>query len=383
MSSYRKAGRPGPRQSGPFTTRPGAVPEFLLDRDELLDDIVATLDFPLGGPLSNVLLTGPRGMGKTVMLNQAATLAGERDWLVVRSYLSDTGLIRHVTNRLYALAASHARVSDVSLSAFGFGVTVGTSRPGEHEENLCDLAGRLLEATHAPGIIFTIDEVHATSGDAQAQLRTYGNEVQLMQGMNLPVISIMAGLPGGIAALLRDRSPDGGRTAATFLRRSAKRSLGPISSLDVWNAYSEAAAQSGRRISPTALDMLTAAADGYPYLFQLVGQRVWQEHEPDISDDAAGRGIASALDTYGRQVLDTALADLSPLEHEFITVMATCDDPVSMRDVSRRLGISPQQASNYKSRLIASELIRGGQGTASFTMPYMREHLRTAADQTG
>jgi len=360
----------------PFSARSGSLPDFLLGRDDAISAIQANLDNPLHDENGNLLFVGLRGIGKTVMLTEAGRMAKAQGWLVVDSYLTEEGLLRRINQGLNAhLGAPHKTRSTFGLSL----ASIKVDRSIESEEptlNLVDRLEQALERTKAPGILITVDEVHATAGNAQSELREYGNEIQLAHRKALPVMSIMAGLPGGINALLKDEDSNKKRTGATFLRRAAKETLGPISDDEIWNAYAQAAAMSGKLVTAELLDMLTDAAKGYPYLFQLVGQRVWSSTDTTITETAVLSGVRSALRRLGSAVLDTSLNDLSPLDKSFLLAMAQDDSISRMQDIAERMMISPSQASNYKNRLISAEMIVGDHGYADFAVPYMREYLR-------
>jgi len=360
----------------PFSTRPGVVPDYLLGRESALAAVRKNLDNPLMDENGNLLFIGLRGIGKTVMLTEAGRLAKERGWLVINSYLTEGGLLR----RLHQGINAHEGLKSKTHKSMGVtipGINLSATRDTEIPElNLTDRLRNLLQSTHAPGILLTVDEVHATAGRAQEELREYGNEIQLAHREGLPVMSITAGLPGGINALLKDTNEFNKRTGATFLRRAAKEYLDAIDDEEIWNAYSQASAMTGKLVSADILDLLTEAAKGYPYLFQLIGQRVWHSNSPVIDRRIAEVGIDSAIRRLGSAVLDTSLADLSALDKSFLLAMSQDDGPSKMQDIATRMKVSPSQASNYKNRLIEAEMVVGDRGYASFTIPYMREHLR-------
>ena len=57
--------------------------------------------------------------------------------------------------------------------------------------------------------------------------------------------------------------------------------------------------------------------------------------------------------------------------------MAKDDGPSRMKDIQQRLAIDVNFASQYRLRLIASELIEStGHGYVDFALPYLRDYLR-------
>jgi len=351
------------------------VPDYLLGRDSAINAIRTGLENPAADEAGNLLFVGLRGIGKTVMLTEAGRLAREQGWLVVDSYLTESGLLERIHRRLNTIAAPDKSHRNLEISILGVRANIGSDKETP-DLNIVDRLEAVLERTGIPGVLITVDEVHSTASNAQAELREYGNEIQLAHRRKLPIMSAMAGLPGGIRALLKDEDANRKRTGATFLRRAAKEELGAISDEDIWNAYSEAATISGKLISADVLDILTDAAKGYPYLFQLIGQRVWRESGKVVTNDAAQIGIRSAIRRLRSALLDTAFADLSDIDKSFLLAMTQDNSASRTGDIAKRLNISIQQASNYKKRLAEAEIITDGHGYTDFTMPYMREHLR-------
>jgi len=360
----------------PYSLRSGKSPHYLLGRSQAIATIKSNLADPVGDEHGNLLFTGIRGIGKTVMLTEASKLAAQVGWLVLDSYLTDEGLMTRLHRGLNRFAGGK-KTKRTGGGFTAFAANANTSVETESPDlNFSDRVQAILEEKHAPGILITVDEVHSTAGRAQAELREYGNEIQLLHRRNLPVMSIMAGLPGGIDALLKDEDEQRNRTGATFLRRAVRYPLSSIDLDEIWAAYSDAAKKSGKLVGPKVLDMMAEATQGYPYLFQLIGQRVWLSSSTIIDEEMATAGIESAIRRLGSAVLDPSLEDLSDLDRSFLLAMAKDDKRSKMQDIATRMHISSQQATNYKRRLVKAEMVVDDYGYANFTMPYMRERLR-------
>ena len=70
---------------------------MLVGRDDTLEMFGEGMDDGPGSPYRALLLTGPRGSGKTVMLNAVEDLARERGWVVV-SETSRPGMVDQLTS---------------------------------------------------------------------------------------------------------------------------------------------------------------------------------------------------------------------------------------------------------------------------------------------
>lgn len=364
----------------PFSPRAGTPPPYLIGRQTELEQIGDGLDNPILGPEGNILVVGLRGVGKTVLLNTGAQMARERNWLVVPAYLSDSGLLERVHKKLDTLILAHSksvRPKKMSLGAFGISGELEFHAKANPNATLDDKFAAVLAASHAPGILITVDEAHATSGDAQQQLRELGAEIQLAHGQSLPVIAITAGLPGGIKALLADRDTNNNRTAATFLRRSTHVPVGFVDTAEVLIGFENAIIDTGRSIDDAALDLMSTAVHGYPYLFQLIGHNVFKRQANHISIQDVRQGVNSARRNLGSFVLDVALNDLSSQDKTFLAALASLDGPAQMRDIRELMGVSRQHANAYRERLLDAEMIRQtDRGKVDFTLPYMRDRLR-------
>jgi hypothetical protein len=364
--------------ANPFSPRSGTTPPYLIDRADELDSIERGLVSPYHDPSGNILVTGLRGTGKTVLLNKARDLASEQNWAIVDTYLSND-LLERVNIQLDRLLLPINTKSGRVLT----GVQVASVGGIDSEMVKRTIDAKIEAVTHSSsvgGLLITIDEVHATSEGAQSQLGKLGNEIQLAQRRNVPVMAVMAGLPGGIAELLKDRDTKVERKASTFLRRADKMPIANISDEKVWAAYRDALNTGGKFAAPNIIDMATDAAKGYPYLFQLIGFHIWQRSESIITTAAARFAIDHAKKRLGQLVHDTALADLSAKDKTFLLAMAGTEGPAKMSDIAEKLHITKQNANATRRRLIDAEMIeRSGHGLVEFSMPYLQDFLKEHA----
>ena len=79
------------RSLNPFKPTAGKMPPELIGRDYIVEAFVDGIENGAGAPERLMRLTGARGMGKTVMLNELGNVARERDWLVIDDAASDAG----------------------------------------------------------------------------------------------------------------------------------------------------------------------------------------------------------------------------------------------------------------------------------------------------
>lgn len=367
--------------ASPYTPTFGVTPPFLAARDEQLDAFREALADGVGAPGRAMLITGERGIGKTVLLNSVEDIACEAGWLVV-SGTTHFGVAGELAStRIAELLHEHdPHACDFvptggSASAIGFGASASghyvdriplpklTFRSGL--ERLADVAQEKLNA----GVLVTLDEVHKSAAD---DLRHISQAIQHCFRAGREVAFVAAGLPHAVHSLLAD-------DLTSFLRRAERFTLERLPDADARRAFAEPAHLAGRPFQEDALNRAVAGARNYPYFVQVIGHHAWRANidEPYVTSEAVAIGIEKAIDRAGRLVHEPALGDLSDKDRRFLAAMAEDDGPSAISDMARRLGVDSNYANQYRARLIASEVIvPTSRGFVDFTLPYMREYLR-------
>jgi len=367
----------------PFHPSFGVSPPLLVGRDDLINEFVEAIEDGPGSAGRATLYTGPRGAGKTVLLNAIEDRTSAKGWLVVTETASP-GFVERITRqhlprllRDFDPEAVHRRMSgfSVPLGPLGSGgVTWNTLEAHVVEASLRNqiemLTDLLIE--HETGLLITLDEIHQNQ---IAELRDLATAVQhaFREGRELAFVG--AGLLSSISDVVNDG-------VLTFLRRADRHHLGSVHHGDVQRAIREPIEMAGRAVGDEALEVMTDGTRGYPFLIQLVGAQTWRLHpsESDITVDDAHEGVSRALRRLGALVYEPALAGASPIDKTFLLAMTKDDGPSKMADIQERLGVDVNYASQYRLRLIAAELIESSsRGYVDFALPYLREYLRDEA----
>lgn len=368
----------------PFTPGFGTSPLVLAGRDQILNEIELAFQFP-GREAQVTLLLGPRGAGKTVLLNAIQDRAGERGWHWLQEDAS-RGLPERLARQLQRLhertaPPANRRLRRVDVAGVGGLEWDNTSPP--RSTDLRDALGALLDALasgsgRAAGVLVTIDEIHTVDGD---ELRQIGLAAQHHRRQDKPVVIAMAGLPTQeMFGLLTDP------TIASFLQRSYWPSVAEIAQLDdddVRQGLAETAALGNRTFTPPALDAAVAVVDGYPYLLQLVGYESFRRSgdAPRIERSHVEQAVPAALTKYGRNVTELTATRLSPVDRRFLEAMAV-DPPgagTALADLARRLGVDSNYVARYRNRLIGAGVIRpAGRGRLEFAIPGMHHYVTHA-----
>lgn len=199
----------------PFKPTAGANPPQLVGRAALIDEFAESIENGPGAPGRLTIFSGPRGVGKTVMLNAVAEqVQADHQWLVINETATPGFLDRlsRSAGRMLDPEPSRRRLTNVILPVIGGGV--GFSNPAEETvtTDFRQVISLLLDQcdAHRTGVLITLDEVHSTG---RQELGQFAAAVQHLIREEREVAVALAGLPAAVNELLND-------TLTTFLRRA-------------------------------------------------------------------------------------------------------------------------------------------------------------------
>ncbi|MBS1846490.1 MAG: ATP-binding protein [Actinobacteria bacterium] len=382
-------------QDNPYTPNAGASPPALVGRDEELERFQILLSRLLKGHTEqSMLITGLRGVGKTVLLTKFEEMAREADWVTVEAEItknSDFGgrmanlarraLLQVAPRARWKSRAAHAATvlrsfqltagSDGSVTA-GFEVepAEGLADSGRLDEDLTDLLVALGEAAqeHGVGVVFLIDEVqYLDLAEFEALIAAIHKTVQ----RQLPITLVGAGLP---------QLPRLAGEAKSYAERLFKfPQIGRLSDDAAARALAEPAERLGVAFEADALAAVVAYTEGYPYFLQEYGSMLWTsiEKSPVTLDDIgpAQAAIEAKLDGGFFRV---RIERTSGLEQRYLRAMAELGPgPQRAKDVAGLLDRTSEQLGPIRSRLIEKGLLyTPGRGLAAFTVPQFDRFLR-------
>lgn len=377
------------RARNPFTASLGVTPPALVGRGEILDDIDFALDNGPGTHERISVVTGPRGIGKTVFLNAVEDIARGKSWWVF-SETATQGFVGRLRDEVYrsleGLVSQH-RTHLSALTLGGLGIEFGRKESHNPTVTLRNVLTGLFYAQaevdkklrqDPVGILLSLDELHHLS---KQEVIEFSVTIQhlVREGFNIAVL--MAGIPTAVKPLL---AGVGGANPITFLRRANRIELGRIQDEDVRLGLEQPVIDAGMQWCPNALKLAVSACNGYPFQIQLVGQWSFQsalrQQSVRIDEENARDGVAKALRKLGQLVHEPALADLSDVDRTFLAAMALDDGPSNINDIAQRLGVSAQYAGNYRRRLVDAEMIEVTKTAyVDFALPHLRAYLRDHA----
>lgn len=367
--------------TSPFRAGFGKSPPVLAGRDDILDELSNALVEGTWTSERASLVEGLRGVGKTVLLNAVEDRARERGWIVV-SETATPGFTDRIARDHLARAIHRL---DPPPTHRLKGVTVGPGavdlEPQAAPDYPLSLRSQLQRAAelNAPrGILITLDEISLRAAD---DLAHFTAEIQHAIREDLEVTLVGAGLSDAITELLSQRS-------LTFLRRAVRMPIGLLQPDDVKLALQEPIEDAGRTIDEDALEYAMRAAQGYPFMAQLIGDLSWKV-EPERNEivlQDVKTAYPKARRRMGANIHSRALRELSPTDRTVLAHMALSDGPSAVADLRQALGVNPQHLNVYRQRLIDAGMIRSvGHGQVDFALPYLRDYLRehTVTDAAG
>ena len=391
----------------PYAPGAGQRPPELAGRDEQLDAFDVVLErVARGRPERSIVLTGLRGVGKTVLLNALRSAAVRAGWgtgklearpdqslrrplasavhQAVRELGPAGGAGDHALGVVKAFAQREpaggsgrgaARLRDRWNPGIGVPAVTGRADSGDIEIDLVELLGDLggMAADTGRGIAVFIDEMQDLGPDDVSALCAACHELSQSR---LPVIVVGAGLPHLPAVLSASKS------YSERLFRYSRIDRLERSAADA--ALSLPAEGEDAGFTPEALDAMYAATGGYPYFIQAYGKAVW-DLAPVSPMTAADVAVAApeaeaelAVGFFGSRY-----ERATPGEREYLRAMADVavglggdTDAVPTADVASHLGRKPQSLSPARDALLKKGLIYSGErGRIAFTVPHFGRYL--------
>jgi hypothetical protein len=389
----------------PYAPGAGQRPPELAGRDRELAQFAVTLErVGTGRPDRSMVLSGLRGVGKTVLLNALRSEAVQRAW--------GTGKVEARPDqsvRLPLAQAVHAavrelghrhrdpdRVAEVIGVVKAFALRTGledrrSSRPrwtppvdvpaargradsGDLELDVIELFGDVaaLAADLGVGIALFVDEMQDVATAELAALCGAGHEISQR---GAPLLVVGAGLPHLPVALAASKS----YAERLFRYVRVDRLPRPMAE----RAWTLPAADEDVAYDADALDELYRLTDGYPYFVQAYGKVTWDVAvtspitRADVLAAAPDAEAELAVGFFGARY-DRA----TPAERDYMSAMADLgegsdDRGVATAEIAAHLGRRPQSLSPARDGLIKKGLVFSAErGTVAFTVPHFGRFLR-------
>jgi hypothetical protein len=283
--------------SGKFTNpfRPGAGhrPPYLAGREKEKEDFLKLLSQEV--ILENLVLTGLRGVGKTVLLEEFKPLAIRGGWLWVGTDLSEAASLSDERIALRLLTDLSVVTSTIVVQSQDL-PTLGFARENRHVETRLNyptlmnlyqqtpglvsdkLKGSLefvwqrLKTAKVRGIVFAYDEAQNLNDHADRNeypLSLVLDVFQSLQRKDIPFLLVLVGLPTLFPKLVEARTFAERMFRVVFLDRLNDEDSRDAITKPIGNAKCPV------RLTPESIQVVVDHSGGYPYFIQFICREVY------------------------------------------------------------------------------------------------------------
>lgn len=368
-------------------------PPVLTGRDEELAHLRSIItQVGQGGTERHVLITGLRGVGKTVLLNEFESMCVDAGWYAdTKEVGRTTSLVALVTRvaRTALLdmdakkrAGAKLRAALAALKSFEltFGgvaslkievdAATGVADSGILAEDMRDLLVAVGRAAEESGVGFALilDELQNASKDEYEALIM---ALHRAKQKSLPVVFVGGGLPL-LPALTTD--------AKSYAERMFV--FPKIGALPVAAARAALVIPAERQAvhwNEDAVARVFELTEGYPFFLQEYGRRVWgQDESPSIAldeVDAARPVVEAELDA---EFYENRIGRLTDAGRTYVSAVAHLGDgPQRVRDIAELMGRTTTSLSPVRDELMRTAVIYAPRrGYVDFTVPHCAQFVR-------
>ncbi len=370
----------------PFTPGFGHDPYVVMGREQCLEEYDHILNTAQPGHQDLYpLISGNRGVGKTVLLHEYEELLKQRHFFIFSNVLGPSSyadIVRAITGSSNKNTRKRTRKEfspsvsvangDTSYTIGGF--TFETEKEAELFD--IDLGEALRKKAASPkyaGVAIILDELNMKYID---DLRRLIVTVQAAANDNNNVIMIAAGVDENIDALEND-------ITVSFTRRMNRKNIGSIDIDVAKDGIYQTLKDHEMDITDEALTLIAEASDGYPFIIQRIASDSWDaaynrdsKHINITVEDFRKAAPTSTAKIYC-SIVQPAIRSLSAVDMEFLTAMATYDDnvvPISY--IEQKLGKTKAYIGKYRQRLIKQHIIeKDTYGSVYCILPYLMLYL--------
>lgn len=386
--------------ANPFRPGAGHMPPYLAGRKEEETEFLRLLAQTT--VTENLILTGLRGIGKTVLLETLKPLAQQNNWLWVGTDLSESASLTEekIAIRLLtdlAVVTSAFRIqqqSDVSVGFidktenktqplnYQFLVNLYSNTPGlvvDKIKGVLEALWSVIKGTEIKGIVFAYDEAQNLADHAENReypLSLLLDVFQSIQRKNIPFMLVLTGLPTLFPKLVEARTYSERMFHVIF--------LGKLDETASKEAILRPTKQKGCPVSfqDSSVNIIYQKSGGYPYFIQFICREcydIWvQNPHVEIPQDDITRkldtdffaGRWSRATDRQRQLL-TVISRLERADEEF-----TVQEIVTLSKQMLKKPFGGSQVSQMLADLIDAGLIyKDRHGKYLFAVPLLAQFI--------
>jgi hypothetical protein len=385
----------------PFSPGAGSPPPELVGRERILEQARVLLGrVKEKRPEKSLLLTGLRGVGKTVLLNEIERLAAKTGYRTVPLEAHEDKalaamLVPPLRKLLFELdrvagAGDKAKRGLAVLKGFMNGVKLamgdievgldiepekGSADSGDLESDLPNLFMAVAEAAEErkTPVALLIDELQYFSAKELSALIMAMHKIQQRQ---LPMVLLGAGLP--ILPRLAGESKSYAERLFSF------PNIGALSEPDANKALQDPTKAVGVEFEAAALKEIFRLTQGYPYFIQEWGYQSWNRAVgPPITLEVVQAATATVIERLDANFFRVRFDRLTPGEKRFLRAMAGFGAGAHRSaDIAEALGVNINSLGPGRAKLIQKGMIYSPtHGDLAFTVPLFDAFMLRAIPQ--
>jgi len=382
--------------ANPFSPGAGTPPPELVGRDSVLEQAKVLLGrVQKKRPEKSIILTGLRGVGKTVLLNEIERIADNYSYRSIhieahRGKALGALLAPHLRKLLFdidrlANAGDKARRALAVLKGFVGAIKVnvgdielgldidpetGTADSGDLEVDLPSLFTVVAEAAaeRKACVVIIIDEIQYLKQEELSALVMAMHKIQQRQ---LPLVLVAGGLPI-LPGLI-------GESKSYAERLFSFPDIGALSESDANKALQDPVQEESVSFDGDALKEIFRLTQGYPYFLQEWGYQAWNRAtaspiELSVIQEASDIVLQRLDENFFRVRFDR----LTPTEKKFLRTMAELGSgPQRTSKIAEALGLEINSIGPTRGNLIHKGMIFSPVfGELAFTVPLFDEYMK-------
>jgi hypothetical protein len=388
-----------PNFTNPFKPGAGHMPPYLAGREPETAEFMKLLEQKT--VLTNIVLTGLRGVGKTVLLDDWKPKAIAQKWLWVGTDLSESVSVNE--EMLATRLLTDLAVITVGITLTKTSPPMGFAKPDTKEKfalnherlfhmyrtipglpsdklkGILEFVWECIKDHGFRGVIFAYDEAQTMSDHAakeQYPLSLLLNVFQSIQKKDIPFMLVLVGLPTLFPKLVDTR---------TFAERMFEvitlTKLNVVASRDAITKPIESH-KCPVTFTPTSIELIVDTSDGYPYFIQFICREIYDVFLQKIN--ANEKPCAVPMDEITHKLDKDFFAGrwsrATNRQRELLSVIAmldNCDGEFTVQQIVAQAKIMPKpfgssQVNQMLGHLTDSGLIyKNRHGKYSFAVPLL------------
>lgn len=388
----------------PFRPGAGQLPPYLSGRKDEQDEFKLMLD--QSPVLKNLIITGLRGVGKTVLLETLKPIAVEKGWFWTGTDLSESASVSEQSLAIRILADLSGLVSSFTISqeeqktigyiqttqskevklSYEILVRLYSESPGLDSDKLkvvLEFVWNVIK-TKAKGVVLAYDEAQILqdrASEKQFPLSVLLEVIQYLQRKEIPYFLVLTGLPTLFPNLVEAR---------TYAERMFHvMTLDKLTEPESREAILKPITQDNCPVSfnETAITSLIKFSGGYPYFIQFFCKEAFDSYlqqmavgveEPVVTVDEVVRKLDS--DFYSGRWSRITERQRDVLE--IIATLPSANEEFSAQDILAKAAalqtgnLSSSHLNQILKKLIASGFIyKNKHGKYSFAVPMLADYI--------